>query len=181
MAENRALPDINGPGAQAWHIPLHAMSPVARQATIGAWFIHGAFHPCWDHWLMSIVHLRDLPGTPPARKQSPEAQYEFIIASLANEGGHDPLHPETMEILSPLDLCYQFGGMNDSDGTNDAHVRNMLTDFVRLVCEGKASPDTDYRTFWQQQVAKSVGLIGVCYEDIPAWPGDAVPLASLHE
>ena len=86
-------PDVIGNVARAWRVPKPPDAPKDQDATVAAWLIEGPFHPAWQHWLMSVVHLREIPGVKPAVKRYPEAAYEFLIASLHADGGHDPTMP----------------------------------------------------------------------------------------
>lgn len=139
-------PDVIGNVARAWRVPKPPDAPKDQDATVAAWLIEGPFHPAWQHWLMSVVHLREIPGVKPAVKRYPEAAYEFLIASLHADGGHDPDQPQGWLWLQPLDVCEQFHGMGDGEAAD------MLRVFVGAVCDGIASPDSDYRRFWQQQL-----------------------------
>ena len=139
-------PDFTGTVARAWRISKPADAPKDQEATIAAWLIEGPFHIAWDHWLMAVVHLRDLPGVKPAYKRYPDAAYEMVIASLKNDGGHNPDQPQEFRWLSPLDLCEQF------DGMTDAQSADMLQRFVRAICNGGASPDQVFRRFWRVQL-----------------------------
>ncbi len=40
-------------------------------------------HPIWSYWMVALVHLRDIPGVPPARKHYPDAEFEFEGGTLA--------------------------------------------------------------------------------------------------
>ena len=139
-------PDVQGAIARAWRVVLSPDAPPATTATLAAWVISGPFHPAWHYWVLSVIHLRDLAGVPPAKKHYPEADYEFVIASLDDLGGHDPHNPTLWRMLSPLDVCEQFHGMTDTQAVE------MLTAFIRAICDGVASPDSDYRRFWKAQI-----------------------------
>lgn len=142
--------DMTGPVAKAWRVPKPPDAPPDQEATVAVYLIEGPFHVAWQHWLMSVVHLRDIPGVKPAVKRYAEAAYEFLIASLSPDGGHNPDDPKGWRWLQPLDVCEQFHGMTD------AQADEMLQAFVRGVCHGQASPDQDFRRFWRHQLDLAV-------------------------
>lgn len=137
-------PDLTGL-ARAWKLNLQ---PARRdqEATLEAWLVHGGFHPCWTYWMVYVIHLREIPGVPPAAKRYPEAQYEFAIWSLESPPGcdvrPDPDDQETWRPLVPPDVVYQFHGADDDQ------ARRLAELAVSAIVEGRASPDSDWRSWW---------------------------------
>lgn len=72
-------------------------------------------HPFWHSYLLSIVHLRPIAGSPPAALRYPEAAYEVSLYAL------DPQPPHS--ILTPANIVEQFHGLTDE----------QIPDLARLV------------------------------------------------
>lgn len=149
-------PDLTGRGS-AWRISTAAVPQWSP--TIDAWLVHvpGA-HPFWSHWVISVVHLRDVPGTPPAKKHYPEAEYEFLIGALDPDRPlPDPDDPAvgSVRVLMPIDVVEQFGGVSDED------AKTICEGAVRVVLDGSLSPDQDYRSHWKRLIKNTVEHIAV--------------------
>jgi hypothetical protein len=145
-------PDVTGPAGKAWIMTAAASQP-DHQAHLESWLLQvpGA-HPLWQHWVMALVHLRDVPGVKPAHRQYPEAEHELLILSL------DPGHPanpdlaagERLHFLTPPDLVHQFHGLTDD------RARQLGTMAVRAICNGHLSPDQDFRSVWRTVIDATV-------------------------
>lgn len=143
-------PDLSGKVAKAWHSQVKPVRP-EQEANISSWLINGPFHPAWDWWMVGAVHLRDIPGTPPAHKRYPEATHEIMIASIDPDCcPPDPDEIEKLSFLRPLDLVYQFDGMSDEA------VAEVVKLCVVSIAEGIISPDEDFRSTWELILEKTV-------------------------
>lgn len=137
-------PAMVGKSAKAWALAIKPTLP-AHAATVAHWLIRSPhFHPAWDRWVVIVVHLRDMPGVKPASKQYQKATHELIIMALDPE--QEPFDPGTppapIKFLTPPDVVVQFHVERDADA-------NKMCDLaVRAICDGKASPDSDYRSYW---------------------------------
>lgn len=114
------------------------------------WLLHvpGA-HPFWSWWALNAIHLRDVPGMPPANKHYPGAEYELLVVALNPEHpAPDPRRvPEDgLKFLTPVDVCEQF---HDVPG-GDEKVRELIELFAKAVCDGALSPDQDFRPLWRR-------------------------------
>jgi hypothetical protein len=69
-------------------------------------FIPGA-HPFWQSYLLSIVHLRPLPGGDrPAKLVYPEAAYEMVVVALDPALHPEVNNPKTWSMLSPVNIVH---------------------------------------------------------------------------
>lgn len=143
-------PDITGKVALAWESRAKPRRP-DHNASLSAWLIKGPFHPAWEWWMLGAAHLRDIPGVPPAEKQYPEAEHEIMIVSLDPACyPPDPDVVEGLKFLTPIDLIYQF------DGLEDRQVIEILSLCARAIADGLISPDQDFRSQWQKMLWATV-------------------------
>src|SRR6476661_7856958 len=146
-------PTLKGPGGRAWCL-LSEMTR-ANSAALATWFVNcpGA-HPLWSWWMVSVVHLRELPGEPPVQKQYPEAAYEFTIIALQSPQGTraaaESLPSIPIVTLRPIDVVFQFHGVGDQDAARVATVA------VETIMRGALSPDQDYRRGWEAMLAQVI-------------------------
>lgn len=87
-------------------------------------------HPVWSHYAISIVHLRDTEGAPPATKHFPEATHELVVAAL------DPKDNKTT--LLPLNYCGQFAFPDDD------HASAFAREIAARIRDSSIHPDTDF-------------------------------------
>lgn len=133
-----------------------AITPViaAHAANLSLWLIRrpGA-HPFWQWWVVSVVHLRDMPDAAPAARLYEKAQYEFVIYAIDPHDCPEP-DPEKPEQgyphLIPLDVLEQFHGVTDEQ------ARQLTAAAVSSIVDGLLSPDEDDRPRWQKWVATKV-------------------------
>lgn len=139
---------MSGAGGQAWELMPEKPAVKDHEASISAWLINvpGA-HPFWSWWSVGMIHLRDIPGVPPANKRYPEAEYEFMIYTIdPNRCPHpDPdKAAEGYPHLIPFDVSEQFHGVSDQDAAR------ICEGAVRAIVAGYISPDQDYRMAWRR-------------------------------
>jgi hypothetical protein len=115
-------------------------------------FCPGA-HAAWSWWQLSLCHLRDLAGLPPASKQFPEATHEILILSINPEACPlpDPDSPP-WPYLTPFDLVEQVM-------TNDENGKQILARMVETIMTGRVSPDVDFRRYWQQFIQAAAQVL----------------------
>jgi hypothetical protein len=148
-------PDYQG-AAKVWRIDqasVEAKRKGEHHASVATFLVHGPFHPFWTHWLVTVVHLRTLPDErKPAFKKSPEMTHEFIILSL------DPGKPEAPNTFDPDNLDFPIKFMTPPDAVvqfkvdSDAKAADICQKAVELIAAGHASPDSDYRKFWERMI-----------------------------
>lgn len=112
---------------------LDQSDPLDWTGSIGTWFIDAPGQSiAWQRYLLSCVHLRPIAGeSRPVQLKFPGATHELVMAALDPETKPDPLKPETMRILHPLNLCEQI------IVGNDAQASEILALCARCVAEGK--------------------------------------------
>ena len=135
------LPDLEQGGIKAWRLEPSG-------ATVAHWLVQGAFHPAWNQWIVACITLADSPGFPPAKRHYPEAEHEIDILSLNPE--HPFIEGEELHWLTPPDLTCQF------DGVTDAQATEVVEGMVRAILSGEASPDSDWRSWWETSIAATV-------------------------
>ena len=147
--------DFTGPRGDMWKAKTPSVpSEPAHMATLGCWIltIPGA-HPWWHDYLLSIVHLRDIPGVPPAIKHFPEATHEIMLYALdpdvdpPDPDDGDNFHPK---FLTPANLVEQIHGVTDEQ------ARSITEKLGRAFVDGIASPDTDYRSHTQKLLRNTI-------------------------
>lgn len=145
-------PDFVGLAGRAWLMELGEHARPEQGASLVGYAVTGEWHPLWRWWLVSVIHLREVPGTPAPVKRYPEAEYEFIIVSVDPEVDPDPDQPfpQPIKYLSPTDVVEQFHGVTD------AQAVEIGTLAVRSIVEGMMSPDQDHRAAWHQVMTSTV-------------------------
>ncbi len=147
-------PTLTGTSGQAWHIPNDNVDP-SQRAGLASWIVHipGA-HPFWSNWMVAVVHLRDVPGATPAKRNYPEAEYEFLILTINPEEHPTPTVEEALSkglhFLHPVDVCEQFHGVTDQDAVR------ICESAVRASLNGRISPDQDFRPIWRAAIQETV-------------------------
>jgi hypothetical protein len=148
-------PDVKGPYGRAWFIRDKDPKFVDHQACLGSWLVNvpGA-HPFWEYWLVTIVHLRDIPGqSKPATKKYPEAEFEFGIHSIDPAIVPEPDPDNALEgypLLNPPDVIEQFHGISDRDALRVAEGG------ISAMIHGRISPDQDFRPMWNRLITGTV-------------------------
>lgn len=141
-------PDIGGSGFRAWAVKVPPSHP-----NLALWLCHHpGVHAVWSWWIVGAVHLREVPGMPPAKKRYPEAEHELMVVAL--EPGRpvpDPdAWPDTVRLLRPLELVYQCHGLAD------ATVGRIVELMVRECAAGRMALDSDWRGRWEQMLDATV-------------------------
>jgi hypothetical protein len=143
-------PTFAGVGGSAWRLELPAVGQRRTRdedGTVGGFILHvpGA-HVLWDHYAISVVHLRPIEGVRAPTKRFETATHEFLIMSLNPE---QPL-PSSLRVddefrlnyLTPIDVVEQF------EVPDDVGADHILEMAVRAIVDGFASPDQDWRLWW---------------------------------
>ena len=59
------------------------LDPPIASATIASWFIDAPGQSsAWRNYLLSIAHLRDIPGEPPAKIRAVGATHELLLMAM---------------------------------------------------------------------------------------------------
>jgi len=152
---NTKPPDFHGDSGMAWRLDLpKILREPEHQATLMSYIVQGNnYHPCWDHWIVSLITLEEIPGALPAFKKYPEAMYEVMIVALNPEKplpDLDHIYEKPADILTPPDVILQFHGVD----VNKA--KEIVTSLVKQIVAGELSPDQDYRKLWKLRLAEQV-------------------------
>lgn len=161
--EPTAKPRFQLGGRRAWPIaPVNRDGPNWRpefEATVSFWLVCApSSHPWWWWYVVSVIHLRQIPGTPPVHFQFPGATHEVLFLALS------PEHPlpdvedwKAMQYLTPPDLVHQVI-LPDDDG-----ARELCELVVKGIVCLEMNPDVDNRSTWRSsldQTAEHVRLGG---------------------
>lgn len=146
-----APPVLSGPKSKAWLTNnaegRRIMGIKAEQdACLSHWVIEAPWaHPAWHSYSLIVVHLRPIKSIPPAELYVDGATHEMWLFAI------DP-HKDRNELietgitnghwLSPINFGAQFIEITDDLAVE--RIRNT----VQMICDGKLSPDTDYRADW---------------------------------
>lgn len=148
-------PDFEGSGGRAWriHIRPEDRKEKAQDASLAGWHMHCPHaHPLWSWYMVTLIHLRDIPGTPPPTKRSPEMSHEVVVMSL------NPDHPlqNPGDIQHPLYYLEPFDHVIQFSGTTDEQAIKVIEIYVRACIDGFVSPDQDYRQVWRDMMRGTI-------------------------
>lgn len=118
----------------------------AQEASLAGWHMHCPHaHPFWSWYMVTLIHLREIPDTPPVKKDSPEMSHEVVVMSL------NPDYPlrEPGKVQHPLHYLEPFDHVMQFTGTTDAQAIRVIELYIRACVDGHISPDSDYRQVWR--------------------------------
>ena len=138
---------ITGAYGRAW--PHIRPTRPAHEAGLESWIVEAPYaHPVWSQYGLSVIHLRDLPGVPPAERYGPATTHEVVVFAL------DPAHlrsPEAEEQADPLRPLLPVNFFGQFRAESDEVAVAKLRETVHLVVDGHLSPDTDFRDAWKER------------------------------
>lgn len=157
-----APPDLSGPFGKAWRVtmpPLGQRRKPDFDATVDMFLVQRrAAHPVWDHWLVSLVHLRPMAGVRPAHVTVAGATHELMIVALNPEFQLPPLDCRSPlwapKYLTPIDVTEQF------PCPDDAFAQHFLELSVTAIVNGYISPDEAARALWKESIATTLRHYG---------------------
>jgi hypothetical protein len=121
---------IIGRAGRAERCKLVPKTP-AQAANLASWPIEAPGQsPAWSHYLLSVAHLRPMPGVDPPAKQFPEAEHEILLVALDPAIGPRADDQETWHHLIPANAAVQFGGATDEEAVR------VLDLAAKAVCDG---------------------------------------------
>lgn len=121
---------IRGQAGTAERFPKIEPKTPAQAASLDGWLIDAPGQsPAWRHYVLSIIHLRPIPGAPPAHIRRPGATHELILCALDPLGNPSVHDVETIRHLTPLNAEVQFAATDDLA----IHVGELA---VRAICDG---------------------------------------------
>lgn len=144
---------FRGVAGDAWRARVPEVGHRGRpsfDATVGGFIVRApGVHVFWDHYLVSVIHLRPIDGEKSPVIRRPGATHELIIAALNPERPLPPLDwtdDYSVSFLTPIDVEAQFVA------ANDAVADRILELSVRTIVDGLASPDQDWRAWWERSL-----------------------------
>jgi hypothetical protein len=145
---------IQGAVATAERFPIPAVRSAAQEATLAGWLIDAPGQsPAWHHYLISVIHLRAIPGAPPAHIRRPGATHELILCALDSLANPTVNDVETIRHLTPLNAQVQFAATDDLA----VHVGELA---VKAICDGymPAEPASSYvgQREWEQVIDNTI-------------------------
>jgi hypothetical protein len=152
-----AAPRLSAPATKtgamgkAWKLDLEAWRaryPGKSDGGICGWIVEAPWaHPMWHSYFLSAVHLRELPGMPPARIYLPGATHEVMLFAL------DPYQTPRLDEMSSYLMPANFTGqwIAESDEAAVAKVEATVDDILA----GRLSPDTDHLRSWMERFSDS--------------------------
>jgi len=158
LHKTKTLRVINGKYGTAYHLELKALFK-SQEATLCTWFIsiaknHPCHHPFWDKYLLSVIHLRDIEGEEPARKDYPEAEYELMVHALNPEKNPTHKDRETWQLLRPVNIQEQFHGVDDDQAAyiGELAAKTCIDAYLFIEPEGIRGA----REFWTKAIAGTI-------------------------
>lgn len=149
-----ALPEISTTNGRAWRLsmlPIGQRPSPDQDGTVAGWIVHcPKSHPFWDHYILSVIHLRPIPNVPEPKRVREGTTHEISFVAL------NPEHPlptsllvdSTFQIrfLTPVDLIHQF------DVADDVIAAEILDTCVSAMLFDGLMPDQDFRHTWHQLI-----------------------------
>lgn len=149
-------PDLDGPRGQAWLVrddetrAMYAKTnrKVPPTSTVVWWLIHApGYHPWWNNYQLSLIHLRPVDGLPPAKINLPGATHEVMLFAMSPDS---QFSLESFMIpLSPANFFGQFIAHDDESAAE------KIKETVNEILIGSLSPDTDYVREWVKRFSDS--------------------------
>lgn len=145
---------ISGRVATAERMPLVDIRAPAEEACLAAWLIDAPGQAiAWRHYLLSVCHLRPVPGAGPAVIRIPGATHELLLIALDPAGNPNVGDRESLRFLTPLNAEAQF------TVDTDAQAVALAEEATRAICDGYMPAEPPFpwqgRTAWQQAVTET--------------------------
>lgn len=144
-------PTMSGDFGRAWLVDLDAAAArlpfdqaTSGDATLASWLIEAPnAHPFWHSYWLALIHLRPDPGDVPPKLYLPDATHELWLYALdPDKPRQEMIESGLMRVLQPGNFAGQMRYADDAEAFAAAKVA------VRKVCDGRLSPDTDFRAQW---------------------------------
>ena len=107
MKPGRILEGVAGKATEIL-CELHPGDPLSWTATVALWFLNcPGQSPAWSCYLLSCVHLREIPGTSPPILAEPGMTHEVMLVALDPYSKPDPANLDTWRTLRPFNYVGQ--------------------------------------------------------------------------
>jgi hypothetical protein len=118
---------------------VHAMPIRADEsASLASWFLElPGSHPAWSCYLLSVIHLRQIPGVHPPVIKEPDATHELTVLSLDPTVGPRAEDLDSWRYMLPVNIAEQFHVDSDADARE---LARLAADALVL---GILDPDPD--------------------------------------
>lgn len=143
--------DIDCPHGKAWRCNLTEGHRINRirpddDATLVHWIIEAPWaHPAWHSYSLVLIHLRPLPEGRSSLIYLPGASHEMWLFALDPKRDRRPLIASCTpdrNFMEPANFMAQFIARNDEGALS--RIERAVED----ICDGRLSPDTDFRREW---------------------------------
>jgi hypothetical protein len=140
-------PTINGPRGRAWKLDLDAMRrrDGRDHAGVAVWLIEAPWaHPFWHSYRLSLIHLRPVDGLTQPIICLEGATHEIVLYALNPDMRREDALLLTSDgaLMEPPNFVAQM-----IMGSDDA-AAGKIGEVVEMICQGRLSPDTDFRSQW---------------------------------
>lgn len=123
-------PTYRGAYGEAWKIDLASAHEVKPHTSVVTYIIRAPGQALWDHYMVSVVHLRDTPGIDAAIKHAPNMTHEFMLIALNPELFPTPTDPNSWQHLEPLNVVQQI------ECGDDRQAERLADLAARAICDG---------------------------------------------
>lgn len=116
----------------------------ADDACLAHWIIEAPrAHPVWHSYSLVLIHLRAMPGKRTLIYLD-EATHELWLYALNPDADRNPM------LATGIVDCWMRPGNFASQfiELSDELARDRVRQSVQTICDGKLSPDTDWRQAW---------------------------------
>lgn len=102
-----------------------------QAGTVASWFLDcPGQSPAWQHYNLSIIHLRDIEGVKSAIVTVPHATHEVMLFALDPARNPVPTDTSSWSFLRPVNVCEQI------QLPDDGAASELLYDCARAVVNG---------------------------------------------
>ena len=127
-----------------WEVTLKNEDPLY---TVGSWIVWAPWiHPMWQHYVVSVVHLRPMPG-PPVEFQFKGATHEFMVLCVSPDVVFIPeelVGGSMIDCMLPPSIVQQFVT------STDAEALELCGRAMKLFFYEGVSIDSDNQETWKQ-------------------------------
>lgn len=132
---------------RAWKMPVNSLE---TRGCLIRWLLHCPHvHIAWDHYQLSLIHLRYIDGLPPPQLESHDSEYELALYAVDPHCEPDPDRPFSVIVLQGPCISTQFG-----DGLTDDQAIQITENAVLSCIGGYLLPDQDARAQWKSFVQR---------------------------
>lgn len=126
----------------------------AQHATLTAWLIYAPGQAAgWDHYLLAVVHLRPIEGTPPAKINGFGYTHEFLLCALDPERKPVKDDAKTWAPIYPVNACVKFMVGSDADAVDIADQAVAM--IVRGLIPAEAAFPNQGQQSWSQIITST--------------------------